>query len=132
MKVFDVNDHFGFAQFHHELSAYTQLQRLQGRCIPKVLAVGRLPHSGEPLLAVQLGDPLPEPITPELAAGIRRTLQQLHAAGAVHGDVRLQNMLMRPEQEGHVLLCDLERCIVRANGAAIESEQQELELLLQQ
>jgi tRNA A-37 threonylcarbamoyl transferase component Bud32 len=131
VKVFDFYDDFACADFVREVDAYMQLQPLQGSCIPEMLTVGRLPHSGHPVLAVRLGEPVHQPVTPAVAAGIRHALKQLHAAGAAHGDVRLQNMLMQPGEHAHVLLCDLERCILRANDEALAADEQELESLLQ-
>jgi RIO-like serine/threonine protein kinase len=131
VKVFNFYDDFACADFLREVDAYMQLQPLQGSCIPEMLTVGRLPHSGHPLLAVRLGEPVHEPLTSAVAEGIRHALKQLHAAGVAHGDVRLRNVLLLPGEQGHVLLWDLERCVLHANEEAVAADERDLESLLQ-
>jgi hypothetical protein len=106
--------------FLAEAVAYSRLAELQGSSIVPLLALGRLPHSGEPALALALGQPLPRPVTQELAATAKGAVASLHDAGFSHGDVRSSNLLV---YEGKVVLCDLQTCVL---GTSQDIRQQEL------
>lgn len=92
-------------------------------CVPKLLALGRMPHSGVPVLALSLGKPMNMQLLQQHAAAARECLLGLHAAGFAHGDVRPSNFVQTVG--GIVLLCDLESCSAASEMAC----QQDLQRL---
>ena len=111
--------------FTNEVSAYLALQ--QEPCILPLLAVGRLPHTGRPMIALAEGQPLPEPLTSELRAEAEAALHELHHAGWCHGDIKARNMLM---YNGRVVFCDLETC-GPCTEAGRDEDMQALQSMLQ-
>jgi hypothetical protein len=99
-------DRHGLAAFQRELHAYSQLQAVQGSAVPRLLAAGRLP-GGVHFIASQLikGQPLAAlpSITVPVAAAASRALASVHTAcpSLCHGDVRLENVMLLAEQQGH-------------------------------
>lgn len=89
----------GIAAFHREWNALQYLAAAQVRAVPQLLGVGHL-YLGVHYLATAMvhGQPLScvQPLTREVAAAAGRALAQVHAAhpGLLHGDVRLQNILL--------------------------------------
>lgn len=121
-KTFRLNDHEALRAFVAEASAYVCLEGLQGVRVPKLLALGRLPHSGVPVLALSLGEPMSKQLLQQHAAGAEACLRGLHGAGVAHGDVRASNFLLI---DGQVAVCDLETC----SAADEEACQQDLDRL---
>lgn len=103
-----------------------QLQDVQAVCVPKLLALGRMPHSGDPVLAVALGEPMNLQLLQQHATAAEKCLQHLHDAGIAHGDVRPSNFV---QIGGTVVLCDLESCSA-ASEMACQQELQRLHTLL--
>ena len=80
------------------LSCHSQaLHKLQGSCIPKMLGLGTM-WSGDAFLAMSLVQPGTKltdvRLGPSLCTSAKDALARVHAHGLVHGDVRLENMLV--------------------------------------
>eukprot|EP00882_Tetradesmus_deserticola_P030164 GHRQ01033845.1.p2 GENE.GHRQ01033845.1~~GHRQ01033845.1.p2 ORF type:complete len:147 (-),score=51.62 GHRQ01033845.1:548-988(-) len=115
--------------FVAEAVNYILLSEVQGSSIPKLLALGRLPHSGAPVLALTLCQLLPlPPLREQFAASAREALACLHAMGHSHGDLTGSNLLVF---EGRVLLCDLQTCQRGAGQDSLQRDVADLEQLLQ-
>lgn len=125
-KTFNTKDHHAMSAFVAEASAYVRLKHMQGVCVPKLLALGRLPHSGMPVLALSLGEPMSTQLLQDHAAAAEVCLQHLHGAGFAHGDVRACNFL---QIDGQVVVCDLETCSA-ADEQACEQDLDRLHWLL--
>lgn len=97
---------------------------LGAACVPKLLALGRLPHSDVPVLALTLGHPVSQDLLQQRAAAARSCLQELHSAGFAHGDVHKGNFLLI---DGQVVIIDLERC----SQADADSRERDMERLQQ-
>jgi hypothetical protein len=92
-----------------EARAYAALQSLQGQVIPTFYGFYEV-WGILKLLALQpVGDAISEGenITQELRAKMRATVQQIHNAGYVHGDIARRNFCRKGS---NVVLVDLERC----------------------
>jgi hypothetical protein len=122
LKVFSIKDAASLSAFVAEATTYVQLQEQQSVCVPKLLALGRMPHSGVPVLALSLGEPMTMQLLQQHATAAKECLQGLHAAGWAHGDVRPSNFV---RVGGTVVLCDLESC----SAATEAARKQDTELL---
>lgn len=107
-KLFNPEDDRSLQAFVTEATTYVRLMALGAACIPKLLAVGRLPHSGVPVLALTLGHPVSQDHLQQHAEAAQSCLLELHSAGFAHGDVRKENFLLI---DGQVVIIDLERCL---------------------
>ncbi|WIA10292.1 hypothetical protein OEZ85_010486 [Tetradesmus obliquus] len=126
LKIFNVKDHYAMSAFVAEASAYVMLQAKWGVCMPKLLALGRLPHSGVPVLALSLGEPLSTQLLKQHGTAAKACLKGLHKAGFAHGDVRASNFLLI---DGKVVVCDLETCCA-ADEQACDQDLDRLDCLL--
>eukprot|EP00882_Tetradesmus_deserticola_P011811 GHRQ01012502.1.p1 GENE.GHRQ01012502.1~~GHRQ01012502.1.p1 ORF type:complete len:378 (+),score=137.39 GHRQ01012502.1:835-1968(+) len=106
-KAYSCKDYFSMSAFVAEAKAYMKLQGAWGELVPKLLALGRLPDSGVPVLVVSLGEPMDVRLLHQHAAAAAACLQRFHAAGFAHGDVRAGNFVLL---DSKVVLCDLETC----------------------
>ncbi|PNG99895.1 hypothetical protein TSOC_014315 [Tetrabaena socialis] len=89
------------AAYWQESVAYRALTMLQGSVVPLVLAHGKLPYGLRyiALRPIEGGEPLSgclQPFPRAVAVAALRALQEVQAAcpGFVHGDVRLENLLL--------------------------------------
>ena len=92
-----------------EASAYAALQSLQGYVIPKFYGLYEV-WGILKLIALQpVGDAISEneDITWELRLKMRASVQQIHNAGYVHGDIARRNFCCK---DSRVFLVDLESC----------------------
>ncbi|PNH04106.1 hypothetical protein TSOC_009783 [Tetrabaena socialis] len=95
-------DDEGLKAYGRESSAYDAVQGLQGTVVPKLLAAGHANHGVYYIAVSRLpGQPLSEvarPFPPGVVKAAEDALRQLHAAcpGFLHGDIRLQNMILLP------------------------------------
>ncbi len=119
--MFDPRDDDTALSFVMEASMYVQLVDAYGDCVPPLLALGRLPHTGAPALALPMGEPVPKPLPQEVVTAARVSLQTLHAAGFCHGDVRCENLL---KYGSKFLWCDLETCTVLTESGRIRDSAQ--------
>jgi serine/threonine protein kinase len=94
-------DSAGLEAFDREARSYSVLHQEQGEVVPQLLGVGWYPLAGVRYLAVRRiqGSPLSglPTIPPSVAAAAVRALERVHRAGGpgfLHGDVRLQNILL--------------------------------------
>jgi tRNA A-37 threonylcarbamoyl transferase component Bud32 len=98
-------DTHGLAEFRREVQAYTVLQKLQGNVVPHLLSVGRL-VAGVHFIATRLipGTPLSSlPTVPApVADAAVHALSRAHEAhtGFIHGDIRLQNIMLVDSASG--------------------------------
>lgn len=106
-RSFKPSDQDALSAFVAEASAYVRLAHLQGVCIAQLLALGRLPHSGVPVLALSLGEPMSRQLLQQHAAAVEECLQRLHAAGVALGDVHAANFWLVGWQ---VVVSDLAAC----------------------
>lgn len=125
LKVFSADDPEAVAAFLREAGAYKRLAAVQGQCIPQLLALGRQPHTGAPMIALSEHQPVqPGQLSGVVCAAAEAALQALHAQGVAHGDVHAGNLLT---EGSRVLLCDLERaCSAHAGDPACEKDVAEL------
>ncbi|PNH06131.1 hypothetical protein TSOC_007543 [Tetrabaena socialis] len=95
-------DDEGLTAYSRESSAYDAVQGLQGTVVPKLLAAGHANHGVYYIAVSRLpGQPLSEvaqPFPPGVVKAAEDALRQLHAAcpGFLHGDIRLENMILLP------------------------------------
>jgi tRNA A-37 threonylcarbamoyl transferase component Bud32 len=66
--------------------------------------------------------------TPQIGRNVLRAFKQIHARGICHGDVRPENILVRPDQS--VVVIDFEMSEVMAPREALVSEMSEVKGLL--
>ncbi|GAQ83646.1 hypothetical protein KFL_001560150 [Klebsormidium nitens] len=92
-----------------ELLVYksAEFQSLQGETIPRLKSCGLLPHTLVPFLALSYeGEPLKHVrMTRSIIDRATSALERFHAAGLLHGDLNLNNFLVK---DGKVILCDFE------------------------
>ncbi len=103
IKVYTWEDH-QLAAYYREALAYQALEALQGKVVPKVLAHGRMKGGLASLRYLAMrpvrgGVPLsdhPRPFPDEVARAAVRALAVVHRGvpGLLHGDVRLENVLL--------------------------------------
>eukprot|EP00198_Chlamydomonas_reinhardtii_P009835 XP_001699172.1 predicted protein [Chlamydomonas reinhardtii] len=104
IKVYCCWDPQQAAAYPREVAAYRALSRLQGSWIPRVLASGRLAGNlsrlrclvMEPVAGGQRLSDYPErPFPGAVVEAALNALRQAHSvAGFLHGDIRLENMLL--------------------------------------
>jgi serine/threonine protein kinase len=129
--------------FMWEAKVYLRMQQLQGSCVPRLFGHGYANTTSCYFLAMTLAqgtplDQLPQPLAPEVRAAAMRTLQQVHSLGVLHGDIRLDHLLLQQQDdesaaaEGRplVILIDFGRASIDAPTEALLEEQQELQQLL--
>ena len=66
--------------------------------------------------------------TPQIGRNVIKAFDEIHARGVCHGDVRGENILVRPDQS--VVLIDFEMSEVEAPEEALTSEMREVNHLL--
>ena len=66
--------------------------------------------------------------TPKIGRNILRAFKQIHTRGVLHGDVRLENILVRPDQS--IAVIDFEMSEVMASHEALLSEMRGVKGLL--
>jgi hypothetical protein len=103
-----------------EARAYMALQALQGHVIPKLYGYYEVWGILKMLALQPVGEAIPdnEVINQQLRARMRASLQRIHDAGYVHGDIARRNFCRRGN---NIFLVDLERCRpIEADAAANE------------
>lgn len=99
IKMFDSRQPEEVEAFKAELANYTRLSSLQGDVLPKLLQHGLLDFTGAAFLALSdEGEDLSTSgavLDEALRSGMCGALDELHQQGACHGDVRLQNFVIR-------------------------------------
>jgi RIO-like serine/threonine protein kinase len=63
-----------------------------------------------------------------ISKNILNAFRKIHARKVYHGDVRVENILVRPDNS--VVIIDFERSIVNANQSLLKEEMKEIKLLL--
>ena len=66
--------------------------------------------------------------TPQIGRNIIKAFNKIHARGVYHGDVRAENILVRPDQS--VVVIDFEMSEVDTPEESLMSEMREVKLLL--
>jgi len=124
IKIYTLED-AALARFTREVSMYLAMQ--QEPCIVPLLAVGLLPHTYRPVIALAEGQPLSDQLPSHLHARAQEALCELHQAGWSHGDVSARNMLLYNKR---VVFCDLETCAPIAKVGR-EQDMHDLQSMLQ-
>lgn len=125
--------------YRREVAAYRALARLQGSVVPEVLDYGRMRFGLRyiALRPVEGGQPLSScewPFPRAVAKAAVKALQTAHATceGFVHGDVRLENMLLL--RQGAAAGGGTPRCVLldfewsRTDGDKEQQEQEQAQL----
>ena len=66
--------------------------------------------------------------TPQIGRNVIKAFNEIHARGVCHGDIRGENILVRPDQS--VVLIDFEMSEVKASKEALMREKREVKHLL--
>jgi tRNA A-37 threonylcarbamoyl transferase component Bud32 len=66
--------------------------------------------------------------TPQIGRNVINAFNEIHARGVCHGDIRGENILVRPDQS--VVLIDFEMSEVKASEEVLISETREVKRLL--
>ncbi|PNH06126.1 hypothetical protein TSOC_007545 [Tetrabaena socialis] len=128
-------DDEGLTAYSRESSAYDAVQGLQGTVVPKLLAAGHANHGVYYIAVSRLpGQPLSEvaqPFPPGVVKAAEDALRQLHAAcpGFLHGDIRLENMILLPPGSGGG---DCAKCMAIDFGRARLGRAQEQDMEVRQ
>ncbi|PNH05089.1 hypothetical protein TSOC_008675 [Tetrabaena socialis] len=137
VKLLGPDDH-GLAAYGREVQAYRALEPLQGKAVPVLLAAGHL-AAGVHFLATGLvqGSPLSSlvPVPDAVARAAMRALERVHGTspGFLHGDIRLQNMLLAAgtgEDTPTCVVLDFGRSRLGGNTQQQEHERAQLRALL--
>jgi hypothetical protein len=112
-----------------EASAYASLEDLQGKVIPKLYGFYEVWGILRLLALEPVGDAIPQDayIDQTLLGKMEGTLQCIHDAGFVHGDIARRNFC-RTARDG-IFLVDLERCHAANDSSEIEDEMAQVERL---
>ncbi|KAK6329904.1 hypothetical protein TWF718_003331 [Orbilia javanica] len=91
-KVYEINTNIKKKAADQEIEAYQKLKSLQGSYIPKLYAAGTYMKSLRVLILEHCGKAAsPDCVDVDFWAQARKAVQALHKAGAVHGDIKLDN-----------------------------------------
>jgi len=94
------------AELEHERDAYARLRALQGRAVAKFIWHGELtPGLIDALVTEYAGERLPAEVPPALVSSMLESLDAIHAAGVLHGDIAKRNCVVN--DQGKVLFVDL-------------------------
>jgi len=117
------------SMLENEASAYAALEELQGKAIPKLYGFYELWGILHLLALEPVGDAIPQDadIDQTLLGKMEDTLQRIHDAGFVHGDIARRNFC-RTESDD-VFLVDLERCHIVDDPSELDDEMSEVERL---
>lgn len=112
-----------------ETHAYAALRNLQGQVIPTLYGFYEVWGILQLLVLEPVGDAIPddELITVILRKKMKATLQRIHDAGYVHGDIAHRNFCRAPSHD--VFLVDLERCRPAENQSELDNEMKEVDRL---
>ena len=105
-----------------EASAYAALEELQGKVIPKLYGFYEVWGILHLLALGHVGDAIPgdAEIDETLLGKMKKTLQCIHDAGFVHGDIARRNFCKTESDK--VFLVDLERCHIVDDPSKLEDE----------
>ena len=65
---------------------------------------------------------------PNIVKNILNAFRKIHARKLYHGDIRMENILVRPDNS--VVIIDFEKSVVNADQALLSEEMKEVKLLL--
>ena len=66
--------------------------------------------------------------TPNIGTNVTNAFKEIHARGVCHGDVRCENILVRPD--GSIVVVDFEMSMIDADEDHLKSEMREVKHLL--
>ena len=94
------------AELEHERDAYARLRALQGRAVAKFIWQGELaPGLIDALVTEYAGERLPDVVPPALVSSMLESLDAIHTAGVLHGDIAKRNCVVNDQSK--VLFVDL-------------------------
>ncbi|KAK9785512.1 hypothetical protein WJX73_004691 [Symbiochloris irregularis] len=135
-KVWEVGDTDDAAdacqELYREAAAYDALEGIQGDRIPRLLGRGLLHGATMAFLATSAGqcDLADLDLTEDICNAARETLAAFHSLGWLHGDISLENFILRPDGKG-VWAIDLGHSCALVDTFHAEREKQDLDALLQ-
>lgn len=133
LKTYDLRVESAVLAFVREQMAYHYLRPLQGRCIPVLSAVGRLPHSNVIFLGLtdegqkDVAKPLASRRREVVELQVLQMLDEIHGLGVLHGDLKLSHVLWRNNGPRFI---DFESSNVNARKEDLDLETKEMEELL--
>ncbi|KAK6513421.1 hypothetical protein TWF281_005047 [Arthrobotrys megalospora] len=94
-KIYDITVPENLEMARKEISAYKKLQNLQGTDIPLLYAAGEVWGMLKVLVLEDCGESAANATLPSNFCGeAERILKKIHQAGVLHGDVRLENIVL--------------------------------------
>lgn len=125
VKLYDNRKPQSVPTYYHEKSCLQKLRDCPS--VVKLHVVGRLQETAYPcIVTVFAGSPRVK-LSREQRAAAKEAIVTLHAAGAAHGDIRLQNILF--SKDGRCRLADFGDCILQASEEAKDMDLQHLKKL---
>ncbi|KAK6343588.1 hypothetical protein TWF730_011179 [Orbilia blumenaviensis] len=107
-KVYDIAKPSNLDLANTEITAYTRLESLQGRYIPRLYAAGTTWRSLKILVMEDCGETAyDENMSKELWSQARKAIVAFHRLGAIHGDIRIDNFAIA---KGSIRVIDLGLC----------------------
>jgi len=113
----------------HEANVYYHLRDLWGTVVPYFIGFGDWGFC-HILLLSYIECPMLYQVkyTSQIGRNVIKAFNEIHARGICHGDIRGENILVRPDQS--VVLIDFEMSEVKAPEEALMSETREVKHLL--
>jgi len=113
-----------------EATTYAALEELQGKVIPKLYGLYEVWGILHLLALEPVGDAIPQDaeIDQTLLGKMEDSLQRIHDAGFVHGDIARRNFCRT--ESGDIFLVDLERCHATDDLSEPEDEMREVQRLV--
>ncbi|EFJ28747.1 hypothetical protein SELMODRAFT_411334 [Selaginella moellendorffii] len=132
-KTFDLREEGAAEAFEQEQKAYVAMQDLYGVYTATFYGVGRLPHFNAVYLALsdegtrKLGD---DRVTRHTVAALRLGLNQIHARGVLHGDLKRSNMMIA--RDGGPRFLDFDCSKMRPKRWEMQEEMEQVQELLEE
>lgn len=94
----------GVEQFNKEVSVYRRLKKLQGICIPRLIAYGNLGGLLQVIVLEHAGQSISKDGAIAKKDEINGVLKLIRAEGIIHNDLRLPNILI--DEQGKIKIID--------------------------
>ncbi|KAF9026959.1 hypothetical protein BDZ89DRAFT_1113657 [Hymenopellis radicata] len=119
-------------RLRHEYTIYSHLQAANVQCIPRVFGFYQdAHHNVGALILSNDGEPLGNrhtKLTPSDKNSLRDSLRSIHAAGVLHRDLRVWNLLVNAK--GHISIIDFDRATTSASAHEFQREEARLDKFL--